>query len=402
MRRNTSLTLLVTGFFAALASLGTAGAGCGDSGFNLTGGGGEGGGSSNNGGNGGAGGAFVDNGAELFAALEADLFTACGSCHEPGGLGDAPFLAPPDRYQSILSWPGIVTKNVDDSMFVTFSVTGGGHSGTNLDTAADDLEGRVREWLEAESAAISDPIEEDDPYIDPITPILGFNAIYLTPLSEELTGIAITFTAELLTENSLKLDNLQIHTTSATGVHLIHPVFAVYPKGQPGEADPVDSFAGLDSRFPENTSAALGVGTLILTNWQPDAKLGVGFELIEPYSEGGGEGGGGGGGGGPGGCNAQTEFAASAVPQFELRCVSCHGGGNGQATAALDMSDLDTDPGAACVQIKNRVNTNDPPASQIFVTTDPGGNAGHPFKFGGNAANFNTFRDAVTIWIEAE
>ena len=66
------------------------------------------------------------------------------------------------------------------------------------------------------------------------------------------------------------------------------------------------------------------------------------------------------------------------------------------------MSALGTDSSTACSQIKNRINTTDPPSSQIFVTTDPQGNAAHPFKFGGDAGQFGTFRDQVSIWINAE
>lgn len=403
MGRSSSLSLWISAGLALAAALGATGSGCGDSGFQLTGAGGEGGSpSTSNGGGGGTGGEFVDSGADLFAALEEDLVNACKACHEPGGIGDAPFIAGPDRYQSILSWPGIVVKDVEESLFVTYAITGGGHSGTNLDTAGNDLDVRVREWLEAESQAIGDAPIEDEPHIDPVTPILGFNAIYLTPLDPSLEGVAITFMASLLTENSLKLDNLQIHTTSATGVHVVHPVFAVYPKGKPGDADPVDSFGTLDERYPESTSADLGVGTLILTNWEPEAKLGVGFEVIEPFSGMSGEGGGGGGGGSDGGCNDVAAFDANARPQFQNRCFNCHGGNNGQATAAVDMSDLMTDSAAACSQIRNRVNPADPPNSQIFITTDPNGNAGHPFKFGGDAGQFNTFRTNVSVWIDAE
>ena len=85
------------------------------------------------GGNGGEGGAFVDNGKLLFEALEPDLTAACASCHEPNGLGDAPFLALPDRYSSVLSWPGVVTADPQQSLFLTYSVAGAGHTGTNLD-----------------------------------------------------------------------------------------------------------------------------------------------------------------------------------------------------------------------------------------------------------------------------
>jgi hypothetical protein len=66
------------------------------------------------------------------------------------------------------------------------------------------------------------------------------------------------------------------------------------------------------------------------------------------------------------------------------------------------MSGLQTDPAKACAQIKNRVSPADPPSSQIFITTDPGGNAAHPFKFGGNADTFNNFRNSVSTWIAAE
>jgi hypothetical protein len=83
-------------------------------------------------------------------------------------------------------------------------------------------------------------------------------------------------------------------------------------------------------------------------------------------------------------------------------CLNCHAGGNGQAVAAVDMSAMNTDPTKACAQIKNRVNPLDPPQSQLFITTDPGGNAAHPFKFGGNAATFSNFRDSVSLWVAAE
>lgn len=385
-----------------LGVLSSVGPGCGEADpFTLTGGGNQGGGSSNSG-TGGSGGVFVDNGKELFAGLEADLVTACGDCHETGGIADTPFLAGPDRYESILSWPGIVVKNPDDSLFNTYAITGSGHSGSNLDTAPGDLQARVQAWLEAEAAAISAPINQT-PSLDPVTPILGFNAIYLTPLDPALEGVAVTFTAEELTPTSLKLDQIQIHTTSKTGVHIVHPVFAVYPKGKDGSADPSDSFADVDARIDESTSTSLGVGLVILTNWESGAKLGIGFEVVEPYSSGmGGGGGGAGGGTAMGPCNAQAEFDASAKPLLQQRCFGCHGGNNGSATAALDMSDLQTDSSAACGQIKNRINTGSPNDSQIFVTTDPNGNASHPYKFGGDDGLFDTFRTQVSLWITAE
>ncbi|MFO0555849.1 MAG: hypothetical protein U0271_46155 [Polyangiaceae bacterium] len=406
MRINrTSLSLTLASIVIAAAGAAAPGTGCSDNGpINLGTGGGDGGSASNGGsGTGGAGGVFVDDGKALFEELEADLVTTCATCHEPNGIGDAPFLAPPDRYASILAWPGIVVKNPQESLLLTYAVTGGGHSGSNLDTASNMLLERVTDWLTAEAANIADPIEEAKPHIDPITPILGFNAIYLTPLDPDLEGVAITFTAEELTDTSLKLSDIEVHATSKSGVHVVHPVFAVYPKGKPADADPVDSFADLDTRYDEGTSGPLGVGILILTNWAPEAKVGIGFELVEPYSSMTGTGGAGGGTVGPGGgCSNLAAFEANAKPQLNQRCFGCHGGNNGQATAAVDMSALNNDSAAACAQVLNRVNPNDPPSSQIFITTDPQGNAAHPFKFGGDANQFSAFRDQLTTWIQAE
>lgn len=380
------------------AGLAVAAGGCGNEPPPLVGDGGNGEGA---GATGGQGGAFVDNGKELWAGIEAELVTACGSCHDAGGIGDAPFLAGPDRYKSVLAWPGIVTVDPAESLFVTYAVTGGGHSGSNFDTISGDLFDRVKAWLAAESSAIGATPPDDSPHVEPFTPILGFNAVYLTPIDPALSGVAITFTAEELTASSLKLSGLTVHTSATSGVHIAHPIFAVYPKGAPAQADPVDSFGGLDTYFPESTSLPLGTGTLILTNWVAEAKLGLGFETCAAWTEGGGDGGGG-GGGISGGCNALTEFEANAVPQLQARCENCHGGNNGQATAAVDMSDLGTNNAAACAQVKNRINTTTPAQSQIFITTDPGGNAAHPYKFGGDTNLFNGFRNDLTIWIQAE
>ncbi len=395
MLRSFTLPLALLTASAGLA--GAIGSGCSeDPPFNLSDGGG--GASSSN--NGGSGGTFVDNGAELFAALEPELVTACGDCHTSGGIADSPFLSGPAVYESILSWPGIVTTDASDSLLLTYSVSGGGHTGINLDAVEGDLIGRVEDWLTAEAQNIAAPI--DDEHLAPITPIMGLNVIYLTALDPELEGVAVTFTAEELTENSLKLSNLQVFTTAKTGVHVVHPVFAVYPKGADASADPVDSFAGLDERFDENTATTLGVGLLILTNWAPGAKLGLGFELAEPHSSMMGTGGAGGGGGPTGGCNALAEFDTNAAPQLQQRCFSCHGGNNQGATAAVDMSDLMTNSALACAQVKNRVNLTTPESSQLFVTTDPGGNASHPYKFGGNVGQFDDFVADLTVWISAE
>lgn len=340
-------------------------------------------------------------GRDMWKAMEADVMSACGLCHDVGGLADTPFLAGPDRYQSFVSWPGIVASNPQNSILLTYAMTGKGHSGTNLDSAAlkDTLLPKVQAWLAEEAGAFTEPPPQVGPHIEPFAPIMGFNAVYLGPLGADLEGMAITFSADLLAETTLELSNIELHPTSKAGVHIVHPLFVVHPLGQTASPDPVDSFSNVDQTFPAGESGTVGPGTLILVNWSKDAKLSLAFETIAanlPADPDAGV-----DGGTTGGCKDLTSFNDNAKTPLGV-CTGCHGGGNGQAVAAVDMSGLGGDTAKACAQIKNRVNPSDPPNSQLFVTTDPNGNAAHPFKFGGNDGAFNNFRDSVSIWVAAE
>lgn len=392
------------------------GSGAGGSGDGGNGSGrGGGNGSGNGNGNGGST-AEENHGEELFLALQDDMMSACGVCHDAGGIADTPFLAGPDRYATISSWPDIVKEDWQTSLLLNYPVSGGGHSGVNLDSSsyADTLYPKVEAWLEEEARGFVQGGEGGSsgtgngaggagpgptPTIEPFKPILGFNAVYLTPLDDDFTGMALTFNAEELTADTLQLTNLELHTTAALGLHVVHPLFVVWPVGDDAEPDPVDSFSGLDAYFPEGTGDPLGPGTLVLTNWSNNAKLSIAFESIVTFTVGGGEGG---GGGNPGGeCAAQAEFddvAAAFQPCF----MACHNGQNNGATGALDMRDLDNDAGAACLQIRNRVDLDTLDDSQIFINTNPDGGAAHPFKFNGNAADWNDFKDTVSGWITAE
>jgi hypothetical protein len=61
--------------------------------------------------------------------VEAGLLAECGACHQLQGAADAPFLAAPDLYVSITSYPGIVVGNVDDSILLTRPADPGHGSG---------------------------------------------------------------------------------------------------------------------------------------------------------------------------------------------------------------------------------------------------------------------------------
>lgn len=390
---------------AVLASLANS-AGCADQPDGLSGGtyantGGSGNGTGAGNGTAGIGGGVAQDPKVLFEALLPTLEDACGSCHKAGGIADTPFLADPDPYESMSSWPGVVTKDPTQSIILTYPRQGSMHTGTSLDSSPlnTTLLPKLTEWLTNEAAVIANPTD-DKPQIPAQAPIMGFNAIYLTPLDPNLEGVAITFNASKITDSSLMLSSIQVHTTTQTGVHMVHPLLVVYPKGAEPDPDPVDNFGGIDERFDKMTATELGQGTVILDNWVGDAKLSFAFESVEAWTMDGGTGGAGGGGGG--GCSDLADFNSDAKPQFQNNCFTCHGGGNPAAKAAVDMSKLQSDAAAACAQIKNRINPGDPPSSQIFVTTNPDGNAAHPFKFGGSTGNFNNFKSAISPWIGME
>lgn len=344
----------------------------------------------------------VDKAQQLFDGLVGELVSACGTCHDAGGIADTPFLREP-RYDSITSWPGMITKDPSESLLLSYAVIGGGHSGTNLDS--DSLKGtlfpKVQEWLAEEAKAIAEtPPEQKGKSVDPFAPILGFNAVYLDSIDPAFSGMAITFKVNELTEASLELTTIEVHTTAKMGLHMVHPLFSVYPKGGDPNPDPADSFSNIDQYIDYGKSEALGPGTLILTNWVQGGKLQISFENIETYSTMTPDGG---DGGITGGCVALDSFTQNAQASFG-QCLQCHGGSNGQATAAVDMQGLvnDADVANACAQIRNRVTPENPPESQLFITTDPGGNAAHPYKFNQNQGAFDTFKNNVSVWIAAE
>ncbi|MFT3774773.1 MAG: hypothetical protein QM820_56210 [Minicystis sp.] len=372
--------------------------------------GGEGGslgGAGGQGGQGGEGGSepAPSKAKELFADLEPTLYQSCGPmCHEAGGIADMPFLQGPDRYQSIISWPGMIVKDPTTSKLLTYPVAGPQHPYKKLDTAplSTTLLPKIKAWLAEEAKDIVTTGQPDMvKTIDPFVPIMGFNAIYLAPLGTDLTGMAVTFDAYQIDDNAIELSDIQVHPTGMNGVHVVHPLFVVFPVGKAADPDPVDSFSNVDQTYEAGQSGTLGPGTLVLSNWSPNAKLSLAFQKIElvtaDVSDGGTD-----GGTTTSGCKDVTSFMNNAQGPLKANCTSCHGGGNASAKGAIDMSTIDSDPAKACAQVKNRVSPNDPPSSQLFITTDPGGNAAHPYKFGGSASKFDTFKASVTQWIQAE
>lgn len=350
-------------------------------------------------GEGGAGGMGNDGGPltpeQMFAALLPELKGACGACHAENAPAGYPiFLAAPE-YDTVKAYPGLVIKNWEGSLFLQYAVSGTSHTGTALNQGelAGSLYPQMQEWLEAEAARLPDPT----PGVKRVGPFavntLGFNSFYFSGLGDEFKDIALTFNAGIdPTSMQLTLTNMQINPSKTTGVHLVHPVFQVFPAGSDtGEDDPLDTFATFDATYQPNETGPFTTDPFALSNWEAGATVGIVFDVFEVID-----------GMGGGACGDVASFMANAQGPLSTNCAAaCHGGGNATAQGAMDLGAIDTDPEGTCAIVRNRINLADPPMSQIFVNSDPNGGANHMFKFD-TADNFTAFRDQVILWVQAE
>ncbi len=375
-----------------------------------SGGGGGSGGSAGNttaGGSGGEGGSggTATGGSGGMAPLDARGFfeqkvlpgleSECGACHKLGGPADEPFLADPDPYVSITSWPAIVVKDATKSLLVTHP-NEANHGGGQAPPISDELKAVALEWLKMEAKNLPDAMGGLVYSVKPFKPILGgaFNNVYLDDIDPTLKFASISFNARELSDTLLQLKDLQVHPVEGQSIHVVHPLFTVYaPKSDP-DPDPVDSFSGVDQTFTlETQDLSLGTGELILANWKKDSYLGIAFEVIENQ-----------GGGGPAtDCTHLSDFQQQVVPQLQYCADTCHGGANVQANATMDLSKLNADPPAeACAQVRARITPGEPDASRIVIVTDPTQQAVHMYKFKGNKNNYQAFKTAVSPWILLE
>ncbi|MBK8252661.1 MAG: hypothetical protein IPK82_08335 [Polyangiaceae bacterium] len=368
---------------------------------NTTSGTGATGGTGGGGGTGAAGGAAPATAREFFEQkVLPGLLKECGACHEIGGPADAGFLGDPDTnspapYDAITQYTGIVVKDAAKSILVVHP-NEQSHGGGQAPPIPDDLKAIALEWLKMEAENLPDTTGDLVYTVTPFKPILGgaLNTIYLDEIDPTLQYASISFNAKELDDSLLQLKNLEVHPVEGQAVHIIHPLFTVYPPKAAPDPDPVDSFSGVDQIFTlDSPDLSLGTGELIVTNWVKDAYLGIAFELI--VNE---------GGGGPAvGCKDVTKFKNEVVPQMQYCADTCHGGANAQANATMDLSGLNADPpDAACAQVRKRITPGDPGNSQILIVTDPTQQAVHLYKFMGNKNKHAAFKTAVSPWILSE
>jgi hypothetical protein len=346
-----------------------------------------------------AGGNPAVTGREIFeSTVQTQLLMECGACHQLGGVSDDPFLAGPNVYVTITSWPGFITTDPSESTLVTHSQDPS-HGGGQAPHPSATLLAAIESWLSFEAAHLPVPDGGGSALIQPFKPFLmgAFNAIYLDSLGASFKNSSITFNATELGNppSMLLLENLQVHPIAGVSLHLVHPLFTVYqPTG--GEIpDPIDTFSGFDEAYTLGSDPTLGTGSLVLSQWAPDARMSIAFQTATASSI----------TGGTGMCKDVATFQADVLPQLMMwPCASqCHGGKNLAAQQQMDLSMLSAmPPDAACAQVLARITPGNPTTSQILIVTDPTQQAVHLFKFAGNLNTYNTFKAAVTPWIMAE
>jgi len=298
-------------------------------------------------------------------------------------------------------------------------LTKGVHDGPALQS---EQVSNILEWIRAEKDAQPDPgmggpTLETAAFIPaictagtPPDPTCPTNDIDLTALG--IPGAKIHFVANAL-GTGLYLNQLSL-IGGDMGAYIEHPLFVSWPAaGGDPVPDSIDRFFNVKMNLMAAETAQIQGGTAGFVGFLATDKLTIHFKVASPYQAAGG--GGGGGGGGDTGCKDLTSFKTNAQTLFSQpaggagqSCLSCHGGQNGNATSAMNITGANATDDATlqtvCNQIKTRVNLTTPDQSGVFLAPDPG-NMNHPFRF--TAAQLGTFKNGppgtgVLGWINAE
>lgn len=318
-------------------------------------------------------------GRQLFEAMLPTLDATCGgACHAQGAGGAPLWLGPPDPFVSAVQFPGIVVSNPAASIVLTK----GRHEGPALQ---DPLLTQVTQWLNVEAAALPVTVLAQTP---PFTVASGSNDIDCSPAG--VAGVHITFDAAI-SGSLLTLTNLDIVAPTATGVHVVYPIFAILPASGPEIDD--SSFSNEDQTVEAGQTAPLGPGTLILTEWVTGAQMKIEFTTLAAVAATNDA------GTLSGGCKALSSFETNAVPAIQAnQCLNCHNTG-GSGNNAMDLSGLASNPvddAAACAQALSHADPSDPAQSQIILAPT-GQLTNHPFTQASQS-----FVTMMETWIAAE
>lgn len=346
---------------------------------------------------GGDGDGGLPGGLDLFnAAVRPILDQRCAGCHAAiGGVG--PSFMKPDAYDTILAWPGMITRDPALSLLLTkgpHTRPGGGKDDPSY--LSDAEKAAVFAWLAIEARALA-PSMNGGVATPPVPVSEGANTVLLDGLGRDFLGARVTFDAAR-NGQTLKVTKLTLWASGPAGLHVVHPMFLGVRNGV-RRPDPVDSLDGFEVRLQQGASAPMGPGLLFLTNILPNDQLSIAFQTIAKWSP----------SGLMGGCKDVDAFTQLARPALlRSRCdATCHGGADPTAKNSVDMSQL-ADPGAAaqqvaCAQIGLRVDPTKPADSVLFTVTDPATMSNHKLRFTfPDRMTFDAFVNDVSAWIAKE
>ncbi len=339
------------------------------------------------------------------------LDTNCASCHS-GSDPTVSFLQgsnPMEVREKLMTYdPQVVNLEAATSSRL---LTKGAHSGPSL-TAAQSSD--LLEWINAERDAANVTGNLDTGLeTEPFTPLLctsgnpgdatcPINYVDISGLVMGWAGAKIKFVAQPLSQD-LYLTNLSLEG-GTEGVYLEHPLFVSWPlEGQP-IPDTLDRYFNVKINMKAGDEpTAIGGGSAAFINFAPGNRLTIHFKVVDRYRD---EGMVGGGGGGATGCKKLTEFKANAKTPLQNSCGSCHANaGNANARGAMDITGIAATDDATlqnvCNQARTRINFTDTNQSGFFIAPNPAQATNHPFKFPAQG-NFDTFKSAVDVWVQAE
>jgi hypothetical protein len=339
------------------------------------------------------------------------LDSACASCHV--GMPMIDFLKGADPMavrDSLLHFdPQVVNLEAATSSRL---LTKGAHSGPALlASQASDL----IEWVQAErDAANVTGSGEQSLATQPFAPLLctsgnpgdatcPVNIVDISPLVTGWAGAQIKFVAQAL-GTDLYVTNLAL-ITGSEGVYIEHPLFVSWPNdGSQPLPDTLDRYFNVKMNLKAGDAPApIGGGTAAFINFNPQNKLTLNFKVVEKYRE---DSGGGGMTTTAAGCKKLAEFKANAKGPLQTSCGNCHANaGNTNARGAMDITGIASTDDATlqnvCNQARTRINFTDTNQSGFYIAPNPAQATNHPFKFPAQG-NFDTFKAAVDIWVQAE
>lgn len=327
------------------------------------------------------------------------LVQSCANCHDRPQGNVAAFLTTDAEYSAVTGYENGKFINVP---VATQSVllAKGAHTGPAFEP---EQYAAVQGWIEAEIA--SRPSNANGMMksaLLPTAPITtgDFNMNFGNedPINDPQANI--TFSLAPDSSNFYRVSKLTLTAGPTTGIHIKHPKF-YFITNTASFADPADSLGIVDLSVPANGSATIGTGTVLLTNApsnDPNTRIGIAFESLtksnaQPVVV---------------ACKDFKDFNPALVNDLKGCAATCHGGRNGAATSAYDMT-LSTSTDMAklmsfCVSSLGRISTQTPNKSILLLQAIPqaqGGTANHPFKYS-LAADITRFTNEVTTWAAGE